>query len=107
MRIQRAGARPKEGFTLIKMAVGFHNPTMMGAIPNMWYDDPRQGASHPNRGLMTERGLKYVISCVEAMKKVLGDEIGLALEEERLPKRIDLSPRRVKRTQPESEQARP
>src|SRR5213593_724788 len=61
----------KEGFTLIKMAVGFHSPPMMGAIPDMWYDEPRKGASHPNRGLMTERGLEHVVSCVEAMKKVL------------------------------------
>jgi len=29
---------------------------------------------------MTERGLKHVIACVEAMKKVLGDEVGLALD---------------------------
>src|SRR3954451_306546 len=70
----------KEGFTLIKTPVGFHNPAMMGAIPDMWYDEPRTGPSHPNRGLMTERGLKHVISCVEAMKKVLGDETGLALD---------------------------
>src|SRR5438270_11100270 len=70
----------KEGFTLIKMAVGFHNAGMMTAIPNMWYDDSRKGASHPNRGLMTERGLKHVVACVEAMKKVLGDGIGLALD---------------------------
>jgi L-alanine-DL-glutamate epimerase-like enolase superfamily enzyme len=70
----------KEGFTLIKQAVGFHNPAMMRAEPNSWYDDPRSGASHPDRGLMTERGLKHVIACVEAMKKVLGDEIGLALD---------------------------
>jgi L-alanine-DL-glutamate epimerase-like enolase superfamily enzyme len=69
----------KEGFTLIKMAVGFHNPAMMRSIPNGWYDEPRTGRA-PNRGQMTERGLKYVISCVEAMKKVLGDEIGLALD---------------------------
>jgi hypothetical protein len=34
------------------------------------------------------------------------DEVGLALEEERLPKRIDLRPRRAKRANPESEQAR-
>src|ERR1700688_2549893 len=48
----------KEGFTLIKMAVGFHNPAMMGAIPDMWYDEPaRTGASHSDRGVMTERGL--------------------------------------------------
>jgi L-alanine-DL-glutamate epimerase-like enolase superfamily enzyme len=70
----------KEGFTLIKQAVGFHNPAMMRAMPDGWYDEPRTGASHPDRGLMTERGLKQVIACVEAMKKVLGDEIGLALD---------------------------
>ncbi len=70
----------KEGFTLIKQAVGFHNPAMMRGIPNAWYDEPRTGASHADRGLMTERGLDYVISCVQAMKKVLGDEIGLALD---------------------------
>jgi len=35
------------------------------------------------------------------------DEIGLALEEERLPKRIDIRPRRVKKAQPESERERP
>ncbi len=70
----------KEGFTLIKQAVGFHNPAMMRAVPNAWYDEPRTGASHPDRGLMTERGMKHIIACVEAMKKVLGDEIGLALD---------------------------
>src|ERR1700682_6665180 len=70
----------KEGFTLIKQAVGFHNPAMMRAMTNGWYDEPRTGASHADRGLMTERGLKQVIACVEAMKKVLGDEIGLALD---------------------------
>ena len=70
----------KEGFTLIKQAVGFHNPAMMRAVPNAWYDEPRTGAAHADRGLMTERGLEYVVSCVEAMKKVLGSEIGLALD---------------------------
>ncbi len=70
----------KEGFTLIKQAVGFHNPAMMHAMKNGWYDEPRTGASHMDRGLMTERGLEDVIACVHAMKKVLGDEIGLALD---------------------------
>ena len=70
----------KEGFTLIKQAVGFHNPAMMNAMPGGWYDDPRTGPPHSDRGLMTERGLDHVIACVEAMKKVLGDEIGLALD---------------------------
>jgi L-alanine-DL-glutamate epimerase-like enolase superfamily enzyme len=70
----------KEGFTLIKQAVGFHNPAMMRAMPTAWYDEPRTGASHSDRGLLTEHGLKQIIACVEAMKKVLGDEIGLALD---------------------------
>ena len=70
----------KEGFTLIKQAVGFHNPAMMRAVPNAWYDEPRTGTPHSDRGLMTERGLEHIIACVEAMKKVLGKEIGLALD---------------------------
>lgn len=70
----------KEGFTLIKQAVGFHNPAMMHAMPDGWYDEPRTGPPHSDRGLMTEHSLDHIIRCVEAMKKVLGDEIGLALD---------------------------
>jgi L-alanine-DL-glutamate epimerase-like enolase superfamily enzyme len=70
----------KEGFTLIKQAVGFHNPAQMRAMPEAWYDEPRSAA---NRGLLTERGLEHIIACVEAMKKVLGKEIGLALDQTR------------------------
>jgi L-alanine-DL-glutamate epimerase-like enolase superfamily enzyme len=70
----------KEGFTLIKQAVGFHNPAMMRAMPNGWYDEARTGPPHSDRGLMTERGLEHIVACVEAMKKVLGDETGLALD---------------------------
>ena len=39
----------KEGYTLIKMAVGFHNGNMMKAIPDMWYDEPRGGTAHAAR----------------------------------------------------------
>ncbi|MBS1874948.1 MAG: mandelate racemase/muconate lactonizing enzyme family protein [Acidobacteria bacterium] len=70
----------KEGFTLIKQACGFHSPAMMRAIPGGWYDEPRSGAPHGDRGMLTERGLKEIILRVEAMKKVLGDEVGLALD---------------------------
>jgi len=70
----------KEGYTLIKQPIGFHNPAVMRALPDMWYDQPRTGPPHMDRGLMTERGLNYLITCVEAMKKVLGDEVGLALD---------------------------
>src|SRR5436853_4495693 len=53
---------------------------MMRAMTNGWYDDTWTGAPHSDRGLLTERGLKHVIACVEAMKAVLGDEVGLALD---------------------------
>jgi L-alanine-DL-glutamate epimerase-like enolase superfamily enzyme len=68
-----------EGFTIIKQAVGFHS-AMASQVPNFFYGDVQNGAPHGNRGLMTEKGLKHVIACVEAMKSVLGDEIGLALD---------------------------
>lgn len=68
-----------EGFSFVKMGVGFHSG-MARSVENFSYGDLRGGAPHPNRGLLTERGLKHVIACVEAMKGVLGDEVGLALD---------------------------
>ncbi|HEV2419780.1 MAG TPA: mandelate racemase/muconate lactonizing enzyme family protein [Terriglobia bacterium] len=70
----------KEGYTLIKQPIGFHNPAVMTAMPDEWYDEPRTGPPHMDHGLMTERGFDYMVKCVEAMKKVLGDEVGLALD---------------------------
>lgn len=71
----------REGFTLIKQAVGFHNPAMIEAVPDGWYDSPgRSGPGHADRGMLTERGIEQIIACAEAMKKVLGDEVGLALD---------------------------
>ncbi|MGE3799124.1 MAG: mandelate racemase/muconate lactonizing enzyme family protein, partial [Thermomicrobiales bacterium] len=32
------------------------------------------------RGLLTEKGLKHIIECVAAMKEVVGDDVGLALD---------------------------
>ena len=49
-------------------------------VPNFTYGEAGERGFHANRGLLTERGLKHVIACVEAMKGVLGDEIGLALD---------------------------
>ncbi|PLS77411.1 MAG: enolase [Chloroflexi bacterium] len=68
-----------EGFTIIKQGIGFHSD-MVNQVPNFFYGDVQVGGRHPNRGPLTERGLKHVIACVEAMKEVLGDEIGLALD---------------------------
>ncbi len=78
-----------EGFQIIKQPIGFHS-AMVNQVPDFFYGEPRVipryfeerrlDVPHPNRGLLTERGLKHVIACVEAMKSVLGDEIGLALD---------------------------
>ena len=70
-----------EGFTLIKQGISFHSP-MVREIPDFFYGTPAPAARHGNRerGLLTERGLKHIVACVEAMKQVLGDEVGLALD---------------------------
>ncbi len=68
-----------EKFAIIKQAIGFHSG-MAGKAPDFFYGEVVGGAPHGNRGLLTERGLKHVIACVEAMKSVLGDEVGLALD---------------------------
>jgi len=47
-----------------------------------------------------------MIDKLRELASAKSDEIGLALEEERLPKRIDIRPRRAKKAQPVSEQAR-
>jgi L-alanine-DL-glutamate epimerase-like enolase superfamily enzyme len=69
----------KEGFTIIKQGIGFHSQ-MPSQVPGFFYGESEGHGFHPNRGLLTERGLKHMIACVEAMKDVLGDEIGLALD---------------------------
>jgi L-alanine-DL-glutamate epimerase-like enolase superfamily enzyme len=53
---------------------------MLTAIPNAWYDEPRTGPPHSDYGLLTERGMDHIIACVEASKKALGNDIGLALD---------------------------
>jgi L-alanine-DL-glutamate epimerase-like enolase superfamily enzyme len=68
-----------ERFSIIKQGIGFHSP-MPTRLPDFTYGEVREAPIYPNRGLLTERGLKHVIACVEAMKAVLGDEIGLALD---------------------------
>ncbi len=68
-----------EGFTIVKQGVGWHSG-MPQAVPNFSYGEIRQGPAHINRGPLTERGLKHVVECIEAMKAALGDEIGLAID---------------------------
>jgi len=68
-----------EHFGFIKQGVAFHR-RMIADIPDMTYGETRSGPPHANRAPLTEKGLKHIIACVEAMKDVLGDEVGLALD---------------------------
>ena len=69
----------KEGFSIIKQGVAFHSG-MVRDVPDFFYGEKQPGGFHPNRGPLTEKGLKHIVACVEAMKDVLGDEVGLALD---------------------------
>ncbi len=79
-----------ESFTIIKQGIGFHS-AMPREVPDFFYGEinpnhnsPYDGqfrdVPHPHRGPLTERGLKHIIACVEAMKDVLRDDVGLALD---------------------------
>lgn len=69
-----------ERFSIIKQGIAFHS-MMAKQVPGFFYGELVHGGhgSH-ERGLLTERGLKYIVDCVEAMKDVLGDDVGLALD---------------------------
>ncbi|MET0430550.1 MAG: mandelate racemase/muconate lactonizing enzyme family protein [Microvirga sp.] len=70
-----------EGFTIIKQPISFHSP-MKRAVPGYYYGQAERGHFHGalDRGVLTERGLAHTIDCVLAMKEVLGDRVGLALD---------------------------
>ena len=69
----------KEGFTIVKQPIAFHS-AMVREVPDFFYGEVHHTGRYTNRGMLTERGLKHVVACVEAMKGVLGDEVGLALD---------------------------
>ena len=69
-----------EGFTIIKQGIAFHSgmPSQFpGATSTVKCN---RGRFARTSGVLTERGLKYTIDCVQAMKEALGDEVGLALD---------------------------
>jgi L-alanine-DL-glutamate epimerase-like enolase superfamily enzyme len=72
-------AESPEKFSIIKQAISFHSP-MMYDVPNYYYGEIHRIGRHPNRGLMTEQGFRHTMACIDAMKKALGDRIGLALD---------------------------
>ena len=77
--MRKMKARP-EGFTIIKQGIGFHSP--MKREPGFFYGEAHENPWHgwTDRGPLTEKGLNHVIACVEAIKEVTGDTIGLALD---------------------------
>jgi L-alanine-DL-glutamate epimerase-like enolase superfamily enzyme len=78
--VRRMLALP-EGFTIIKQPIAFHSP-MKREVPGYYHGVPEAGYFHGalDRGALTERGLRHTVECVAAMKEVLGDRVGLALD---------------------------
>jgi L-alanine-DL-glutamate epimerase-like enolase superfamily enzyme len=76
--VQRMKESP-EGFSIVKAGIAFHSG-MPQAVPDMFYGELQTSSFHPNKGLLTEKGMNHILACVEAMKGVLGDEVGLALD---------------------------
>lgn len=70
-----------EGFTMIKQPIAFHTE-MKRVVPGFFHGENRDTPFHGfiERGLLTERGFRHVVACVAAMKDVLGDSVGLALD---------------------------
>ena len=87
----------KEGFSIIKQGIAVHGE-FASNFKDYFYGDVKwvennsivfdddskewQGISQyiPNGGQITEKGFNYTIECIKAMKDVLGDEVGLALD---------------------------
>ena len=69
-----------EGFDIIKQGIGFHSP--MKSSPGFFYGAamPNPFHGHNDAGPLTERSLNLMVDCVAAMKDVLGDKVGLALD---------------------------
>jgi L-alanine-DL-glutamate epimerase-like enolase superfamily enzyme len=69
-----------EGFSIIKQGIAFHSMAPREMTGFSYGDPVLAGHGNYGRGLLTERGLRYVVDCVEAMKEALGDTVGLALD---------------------------
>jgi L-alanine-DL-glutamate epimerase-like enolase superfamily enzyme len=71
--------RLSERFSILKFDIGFHGSQggpLMGT-PGRVYEADR---SYPTRGHVTEKGLKFQLEIVRALKECLGDEIGLSVD---------------------------
>ena len=58
----------------------------------------------------TYAAILFALGMIDKLRELASaksDEVGLALEEERLPKRIEIRPRRIHKAQPGRDQTRP
>jgi len=70
-----------EGFDIVKQGIAFHS-AMKREFDGFFYGTPSLSPFHGamDSGVITERGMNHMIDCVAAMKEVLGDRVGLALD---------------------------
>jgi L-alanine-DL-glutamate epimerase-like enolase superfamily enzyme len=70
-----------EGFDIVKQSIAFHS-SMKRDFDGFFYGRPVPSPFHGalDSGVITERGMNHMIDCVIAMKDVLGDKVGLALD---------------------------
>ena len=70
-----------EGFDIIKQGIGFHS-SMKRDFANFTYGEINASPFHGqmDSGPITEGALNHMVECVAAMKEVLGDKVGLALD---------------------------
>ena len=57
-----------QNFSIIKQGIAFHGD-MATRVPNYYYGDVVKKERYPNRGRMTERGLKHTIAVVKLPPK--------------------------------------
>jgi transcriptional regulator with XRE-family HTH domain len=65
---------------------------------------------NPGVAMGTYAAVLFALGMIDKLRELASarsDEVGLALEEERLPKRIDLRPRRAYKAQPGNDRTRP
>ena len=69
-----------QNFSIIKQGIAFHGSPMLTQMPDFQYGEYVEADKYGNRGVMTEKGFNITVDAVIAMKEVLGDEVGLALD---------------------------
>ena len=71
-----------ENFFMVKQGIGFHS-NMKTNVPGFHYGIAQTSNYYHgamDQGMISERGMAHMIECVIAMKEVLGDKVGLALD---------------------------